>query len=387
VRVDGEKTVQIDASQAGGNGGRGRFLEASADGAVVFFSDDASADLTSDTVSGSGTNLYRYDVETGQLSDLTPGGAGQEPLIGGMGRPGASEDGSYVYFTARAALTSGAVAGADNLSLWHAGTTTLIGQASCAGLRACWRAVAGNGRFFAFATTQSPTGYDNIDSVTGLADGEIYLYDAVGKQLTCVSCDPSGQRPTAGGAHLLETDAPHPLTGSGRLFFDTAEPLLPRDTNGKVDVYEYENSQVHLISTGTGGQESVLLDASESGDDVFFLTRAALTSEDTQDGLRVIYDARVDGGFPEPVSPPACTTADACRTPVSPQPSIYGAPSSQTFSGQGNLAPPSKTPVKKKHTPTRKARCRKGFLKNRGRCSRANRGKTAKKSDHKRGRR
>jgi hypothetical protein len=38
----------------------------------VFFSDDASAGLTADTVSGSGANLYEYDVSSGQLIDLTP---------------------------------------------------------------------------------------------------------------------------------------------------------------------------------------------------------------------------------------------------------------------------------------------------------------------------
>ncbi len=69
--------------------------------------------------------------------------------------------------------------------------------------------------------------------------------------------------------------------------------------------------------------------------------------QDNQEGQVVIYDARVEGGFAELSSPPACTTADACRTPVSPQPSIYGAPSSQTFSGAGNLAPPEAKPKAK----------------------------------------
>ncbi len=58
-------TVQVDASQTGGLGGGGAFMRASADGSKVFFTDSDAAGLTSDTVAGSGQNLYEYDVETG----------------------------------------------------------------------------------------------------------------------------------------------------------------------------------------------------------------------------------------------------------------------------------------------------------------------------------
>ena len=92
---------------------------------------------------------------------------------------------------------------------------------------------------------------------------------------------------------------------------------------------------MYLISSGTSSFESNLEDVSESGDDVFFRSNQQLVPQDNQEGEIVIYDARVAGGFAEPSSLPPCTTADACRTPVSPQPSIYGAPASQTFSGVG----------------------------------------------------
>ena len=124
------------------------------------------------------------------------------------------------------------------------------------------------------------------------------------------------------------------------MFFETTEALVPSDTNGQLDVYEYEGSHVYLISSGTSSFESNLEGASESGDDVFFRSDQALVPQNNQEGQIVIYDARVEGGFAEPSSPPACTTADACRTAVSPQPSVYGAPASQTFEGAGNLAPP-----------------------------------------------
>ena len=73
------------------------------------------------------------------------------------------------------------------------------------------------------------------------------------------------------------------LSDQGRVFFDSADALVPQDTNGREDVYEYEpqgvgscaraGGCVSLISSGTSSEESVFLDASETGNDVFFLTR------------------------------------------------------------------------------------------------------------------
>jgi hypothetical protein len=172
------------------------------------------------------------------------------------------------------------------------------------------------------------------------------------------------------------------------LFFETDEGLLPSDTNGETDVYEYESGQLHLISSGTSGLESLYIDASESGNDVFFITRQALVPQDTQEGAHKIYDARVDGGFPAQVSTPACTTADACRTPVSLQPSIYGAPSSQTFAGAGNLVPASEVAPKKKAKPKKKKVKKTVCMRNkhkRGHCATRARRARAKAKSHKGG--
>ena len=354
VRVNGERTERLDESRGGsGPGGGGSFQDASADGSQAFFTDGASAGLTSDTASGSGANLYRY--ADGQLTDLTPAEHAEV-----VGVSGISEDGSYVYFVADGVLSGSqanqrgetARAGSSNLYLWHGGTTTFIAGVkaiSSEGVR-----VSPNGAFLAFASGANLTGYDNTDAINGYSDPEIFLYSAASDQLVCVSCNPSGEPPSAGtatslgGASLTEEigGSPRYLSNTGRVFFQTREALLPRDTNGQMDVYEYEQGQLHLISSGTGSTRSVLLDAGENGNDVFFLSRQSLVPQDSGTEALVIYDARVDGGFPAPVSPPPCTTADACRTPSSPQPAVYGAPSSQTFSGAGNLASPAKPAVK-----------------------------------------
>jgi hypothetical protein len=181
------------------------------------------------------------------------------------------------------------------------------------------------------------------------------------------------------------------LSNNGQVFFETGAALLPRDTNGAGDVYEFDYySGLHLISSGTGSggivisgtppyPTTVLLGASPSGDDVFFLTRQALLPQVTGQEALSIYDARVDGGFPE-TAVSACTTADACRVASEPQPSIFGEPASQTFSGAGNLASPP--PVLK--ISVKKIKCPKGKTRNKhNKCVKTKKKKPkAKKAAH-----
>lgn len=395
VRVHGEETVQLDQPRGGsGAGGGGSFQAASADGTQAFFADDASAGLTSDTVPGSGTNLYRY--ANGQLTDLTPAAQAQVLRVLGIG-----EDGSYVYFAADGVLPGSqanergetAQAGQPNMYLWHGGNTTFIatlGGSEDQALRGAVR-VSPNGAFLAFSSS-SLTGYDNG------ASSNIFLYSFASDHLVCVSCNPSGEPTTTEGAALIGLTgsvvtgnvgegAPHYLTNSGQVFFETREALLPRDTNGQVDVYEYENGQLSLISSGTGSTRSVLIDVSEDGNDVFFLSRQSLVAQDSGTEALVIYDARVNGGFAAVSSPPACATADACRTPVSPQPSLYGAPSSQTFSGVGNLALASEATPKSKPKKKRVKQtvCKRNDKHKRARCATRARAVRAKAKSHKGG--
>jgi hypothetical protein len=151
------------------------------------------------------------------------------------------------------------------------------------------------------------------------------------------------------------------LSDSGRLFFDSADALVPSDANGKEDVYEYEpggvgscgreSGCVGLISSGSSGEESAFLDASESGNDVFFLTAAQLSPAD-QDHALDVYDAHVctsesPCASSPPPSPPACE-GDACQNSVAPP--NDATPGSFTFHGPGNVTPPAPKPVVKAKT-------------------------------------
>ncbi|HWY17819.1 MAG TPA: NHL repeat-containing protein [Solirubrobacteraceae bacterium] len=394
-RIGGRRTVQVDEKQGGsGPGGGGSFKAATPDGSKVFFLDESK--LTAGSTAEAGEpDLYECALGEGaskcELTDLTvAAGGGHADVVRVM--PLGRHDSSYIYFVAKGVLASntrqftnsegktvveGAQAGEQNLYLWDGSKTTFIAtgvEHSRFGIEQA----SPDGKWLAFESEKSLTGYNsalasgNECGGGGAACPELFLYSAATGQLACASCNPTGEPAIAGGGVARRAEALGEvygvfptrgvLTDAGQVFFETTEALVPSDTNGQRDVYEFQGAGAHLISSGTSSFETALESVSESGNDVFFRSTQALVPQDNQEGQFVTYDARVAGGFPVVASPPACTTADACRTPVSPQPSIYGAPASQTFSGVGNLTqPPPAKPVVKPKPKTLK--CRNGFVK------------------------
>ncbi len=414
-RIDGQRTVQIDEKQGGSDpSGGGSLQGATADGSKVFFLDESK--LTPDATAVAGApDLYECALPEGasrcELADLTVAAAGEHADVLRV-TPLGRHDSSDVYFVAEGVLASNtreftngggstvverAQAGKENLYLWNGNKTTFIATGVLSNGLSGSEQTSPDGKWLSFESEKSLTGYDNVEPDNESA-GELFLYSAATAQLACASCNPTGEPPVAGipgeipvpGGGVVrvpqiseEQRSRHVLTDAGQVFFETRDALVPSDTNGQRDVYEYEGGGVFLISSGTSSFESNLEDVSESGDDVFFRSSQQLVPQDNQEGQIVIYDARVDGGFPEPSAPPACTTADACRAPVSSQPSIYGAPASQTFSGAGNLAPPENLPkAKPKAKPVK---CRRGFAKKKGKCVKKP-AKKAKNSVHANGR-
>jgi hypothetical protein len=138
--------------------------------------------------------------------------------------------------------------------------------------------------------------------------------------------------------------------GGTRLFFESFDALLPGDTNGKADIYEWERPGtgtcdaqdadyfaqnggcLALISSGASSEDSGFVDADADGSDVFFETQSSLVGSDT--GLIDIYDARVGGGFEQDPPPEPLCAGDACQ-PLADQPG-FQTPSSSTFRGPGN---------------------------------------------------
>jgi len=387
-----EESIRLDVARGvvEPSDGDAQFLFASGDGARLLFTD--SKQLLPEAIGG---GIYECRiVESPHAthcelaltvlpgSDLTP-----NSLIGG------SQDGNRLYFLAGDRLEIASY----EFGAWSTHEGPLVGKDTAAAVEAKAEAhnyrVSPSGDFFTFMSDEDLTGYDTRDAVSGALDEEVYLYEAGAKRLICASCDPTGGRPVgvpsrntflAGGSEeLLQRGAtiaanlppwtesngyghrflyqPRFLSDSGRLFFDSADSLVPQDVDGTEDVYEYEpagvggcvltsatysersNGCVDLISSGSSPEESAFMDASETGDDVFFITLSKLVPQDYDAALDV-YDAHACTSsvpcYPAPpVTPPVCFTGDACKAAPTPQPSIFGPAASGTFSGVGNVTP------------------------------------------------
>jgi hypothetical protein len=363
---EGGTSSQVDLAA----GGAGVFETASADGSVAFY-----------TKAG---HLWRHTA--GNSTDLTPGG-------GVLGVLGASSSGSAVYFQ-----------DGSGLRRWSSGSTTTVAPGAAAAAPSTYPPTTGRARVSAdgtkllFVSSESLTGYNNLDKNTGLPDSQVFLYDATATLLKCVSCHPQGKRPigpstipgavangTAPGS--IASYKPRVLSANGRrVFFDSGDALVTTDANSKPatgagipDVYEWEAQGegtcasaagcVGIISSGPSTEGASFADASADGTDVYFLTEASLVDDDR--GAVDLYDARVGGGFPIPPQPIPCE-GDACQIlPTAPlDPSI-----ATLREGLGN--PPVTYRkycragyVKRKGLCVKKGQkaCRKGFVKRKGRC-------------------
>lgn len=128
-----------------------------------------------------------------------------------------------------------------------------------------------------------------------------------------------------------------------RVFFDTPSPLVPAAVNGKRDVYEWENGKVYLLSSGTATANAYYLDNSESGEDVFFATASPLVPSDTDDAYDV-YDARVPREAAAPPGAAPCK-GSACQGAAGGSLLLEGLPSEGSF-GFGNLSPATQPAAK-----------------------------------------
>ncbi len=430
-----QQTGRLDVAQSGVTAegeNRPAFAGASADGSVVFFTDTQrlTADASPPDILIQPTlDLYRCEVgpvEGGTLGctslvDLSaPVEPGEKAEVLGTVL-GQSEDGSRAYFVARGVLDTApneaghtAVASQPNLYLWEEGAgrrfiATISEQdkadwgssmkgSNTQGFDAIQSASASpNGRYLAFMSERSLTGYDNRAAKGEEPVEEVFRYDASEERLDCVSCDPSGASPTGTlsnptgevnnrvdtqgswkkrwvAAILPAAQESEPSIGvalhrprlvhdNGRVFFNAVDPLVSADANGEWDVYQYEPTGVgdctsssegaaiarsatgcvSLISSGTSEEEASFVDASESGDDVFFITPARLSATDEDFELDV-YDARVDG---IPATLPVINEClgEACQP--APNPPNDPTPASAAFHGSGNV-PSERCPQSKR---------------------------------------
>ncbi len=387
----------------------------------------AAASDGSKALYSEGQDLYEFDLgeaEAGEAPRLIAHHVRNfgDDFRGGV--TGVSKDLSRVYFLSTDVLAGSgqnsegdeASAGKPNLYLYEAGSgsfefvaTVLESDAgkpepdaekingisySLISPNAQYRAtrVTPDGTRIAFESRAQLTGFDNTAASSGKPAVEVYTYTA-GGALQCISCNPSGARPAThelaepylhpGEGFKSKVQAAawiptweHPLHASNvlsvdgkRLFFNANDALLPRDTNGAQDVYEWEapgtggcdaedasyfpqnGGCLYLISTGESPFESEFWEASPDGEDVFFTTGSSLLPQDP--GSLDLYDARALGGFPQPPEQAQCE-GEACQGPVSAP--NDPTPASSSFRGPGStVKAPSKRRCAKGRRQVRRA--------------------------------
>lgn len=228
-----------------------------------------------------------------------------------------------------------------------------------------------DGGTIAFETTGQLTGDDDD------AAGDIYVYEAAEDRLTRVSaprddatgylCAPPrrcnatfGRSPQVGALERIGlSGAKHrnfAVDGDGRvsLFFESRLPLVPEDQNGShMDVYEWRDGELSLISPGTSPDGAHYSGNTLDGEDVFFSTSERIDPREI-DADFDIYDARDGGGIPLPPPPPAqCDTlGGACQAGGG---SPIGSPTQSDGAGGGGNLEPGARPVLRVGRPSARA--------------------------------
>jgi hypothetical protein len=348
----------------------GLFAGASLDGSRVFFLTRQPLVNGDEEGKGTGQDLYEADISNGavtRLAQVSRGGQGGPHPGSGAGVLGVarvSEDGSHVYFVAEGQLTGANREGKTPLSgapnLYVVVRECPGGGIACAnpvertsfiatlsgGDGADWSSsdrrpvqATPDGRFVVFQSKADLT----FDQGGRVEAGQVFEYDAEAEALVRVSRGQGGYNEDGNSSEYGATiPVQNYVRGSpigavrfsglavsedgSRVFFSTADALTPQALNGVMNVYEYHDGQVGLISDGhdtvsTEGYPAVeLLGTDESGFDVFFTTADSLVAQDTDTQVDV-YDARIGGGFATPVLPAPCS-GDSCQAPPSVSPSL-----------------------------------------------------------------
>jgi hypothetical protein len=333
-----------------------------------------------------------------------------DPAVGGaaevQGVVSLAPDGSRAYFVARGVLGEGAnaqgvppIKGADNLYVYERGVLYPTGHVAFVGDLCSGFALSGgvedlhcpnqsgsdtggevpkallggapeaqmagvDGRYLVFSTyaqlvpgdTDTAKDVYRYDAETGQLDrvsGGESGYDANGNNssfdATITGADADGQV-----KHQYELDSRAISEDGSRIVFSSAEALSPMAINNLPNVYEWheeageQEGHVSIVSDGSSETPDTHAVISPDGRNVFFTTTQGLVPQDT-DGAPDVYDARIEGGFPQQPAPRQQCSSDACQGPLTiPAPLLVPGSVSQAPGGNFGPAPVPVATVKAK---------------------------------------
>lgn len=319
---DSGSTVDVSASQRAvpdpGGPAPAVYAGSASDGSRIIFR--STEMLTDDAQPGGG--IYSYDVLTRRLRVLV-----SSPDVTVLR---ISDDARLIYFLSTSDLTPGNgspvtlkffVYREDDraVSFILEDATYLLDISS-------WPMAVNSKGDLAFATTTQISSFDNRTFA------EVYLFQQGTSRLVCVSCDPAGQRPAtslpSSNANIIpprggySVDARPSFSADGaRLVFESGDRLISEDTNKRVDVYEFTDGEVRLVSSGRSDQDSYVVGISTDGNTVMFATYESLVPQDRDGGNQDMYVGRFDGvpSVEQEENELECS-GDACQGPVTPPP-------------------------------------------------------------------
>ncbi len=323
---------------------------------------------------GGGCNLYEYDMAAPEGHKLTLVSAGSNTGAQVQGVAAVSDDGSHVYFVARAKLTGAngegvqPLQGGENLYVFEddAQTNNEGRLAFIATLsekdRSQWRLdaeapmdVTPDGRVLVFEsgaplTPEAEGGTRQVFEYN--ADETQAQLDAGLPPLSEISSGSEGvaagiPHPHFRGAETIGASTHPAVSSNGEVVvFSSSAPLAAGASGSGPFVYEYREGRVSLISdpSSTAGLPLTpfaarLLGVSPSGADIFFETYGSLVPQDTDTNVD-LYDAREAGGFSAPAQRSSCS---ACQTPEALAPAMGPLVTATQAPGQNQAPQPAKT--------------------------------------------
>ena len=346
-------------------------------------------DISADTTDAKGANVrsvvgvtpdgsYVYFATAGQLVPGQGNSQAENENVANTPQSKVTNGEANVY-----SYSAGALAYVTTIGAAEAGHPALLSEnedevdaigSQQHGLEHLAARVSSSGHYLLFATRAAVqefdgSTYNNEDrNVAGQFDFEQYEYSTAAGSVTCVSCNPNRSvRPVEflgkSGKPVGPFSALGPfsevrngsqqryLGDDGRVFFDSYAPLAAAAAANPVTtvnayawapagVGECSSSVVagclSMLDPGTDTFPTYVEAVSADGSNVYITTHAQLVPQDI-DGLRDLYDVRVEGGIPVPAGPSECS-GEGC------QGSAGGGLStsrraSETAAAGGNVAP------------------------------------------------
>jgi Tol biopolymer transport system component len=313
-RASGIMRTLVSAGGAAPDGGAGE-PAVSGDGRVVLFTSDATNLVSEPDANGRQPDIYAWQLDNGQITRISVGTDGAQPLVGASHSPRVSRDGAVMAFVSTARLApadANTVADVYVRDVRHA-ITLLVGGgvASAQNGASAFPALSADGGYVAFESLAA------LDRRDRNKDRDVYIFDVAARTTTLVSMTSKGQSANAESRRPALSDDGEVVAYQSLASNLGSGPGCPRagsDTNLLPDVYAFDRATrcVARIS-GSSGTEwwtpSVAPAVDGSGGTIVFSSAQPSSADDPTTDVDLFHaviggrDGHVYGGQAHPAVP------------------------------------------------------------------------------------